>query len=109
MKVHVGGGDPQAHLHRREDPTCDLCGESLKGAMPLPLWVAPSDGKDEQGHPLPNESSVIRMYFCKTHRDELNAAMLKAGRRERNRSLKGQRMYPEINKLTAIKNPIDEQ
>lgn len=96
MDLIKGGEDPQAHMHRRMNPECDLCGAPLKGPMPKPYWVSASARHDdEHGHPVP-EDGHVRVYFCKDHRAQMEEAIQSAYVRERNRSLKGQRLFPDV-------------
>ena len=106
MKTIDGGNEPEANMHRREDPTCDLCGQPFRGVMPAPHWVSASYGKDEQGHPAPG--SPIRMYLCKEHRTNLDEGIRKAYRRDRNRKYKGQAMFPELRRFKIAPAPVED-
>jgi len=102
MDLIKGGDEPQAHMHRRMSPECDLCGAPLKGPMPKPYWVAASARHDdEHGHPVP-EDAHIRMYLCKEHRAQMEEALQRAYRRERNRSIQGQRLFPQIPSVRPV-------
>jgi hypothetical protein len=94
MDVIEGGANPDAHKNRRILPQCDICGIALRGPMPKPYWVAPSaTAPDEHGNPKMEESTV-RVYLCKDHRQSMRDALDNAYRRERDRQLAGQRMFP---------------
>lgn len=103
MDLIDGGDEPNAHMHRRIRPSCDLCGAPLKGPMPKPLWIAPSArALDENGHPE-MEDSVVRVYLCGEHRKALEDAMHSAWRRERDRRLQGQRMFPDVSPVRPVR------
>ena len=95
MKLIQGGGDPDAHLHSRIRPNCDWCGAPLKGRMPKPYWVAFTARRecDEHGHEVPE--NPFRMYLCKEHREAMTAAFDRAVRRERDRTIIGQRIFSD--------------
>lgn len=107
MDVIDGGGDPTAHLHRRARPHCDWCQAPLPGPMPHPFWLAAtSRDRDEHGHPQPEDASV-RVYLCAEHRTQMTAALDHAWRRERDRTMHGQRLLPSLPHLNAVDPETD--
>jgi hypothetical protein len=104
MDVIEGGNDPLAHMHRRMNPTCDLCGKPFAGRMPNPYWLCPSRGYDEQGHHKP-EGAYVRIYLCREHRDAFDEAIRRAWTRERNRLMKGQRFIAGMAGVRPV-NPL---
>jgi hypothetical protein len=62
--------------------------------MPKPFWMAPSAREtNDDGHPVMVDS-IVRVYLCAEHRKALQAAIDSAWRRERDRKVAGQKMFP---------------
>ena len=94
MNLIEGGNEPGAHMQRRMRPTCDICGVVLRGPMPKPFWMAPSArGSYAHGHPAMDDSTV-RVYLCFEHRKVVQDAVDSTWRREADRTIAGQGMFP---------------
>lgn len=103
MDVIEGAGDPGAHMHTREMPECDMCEAPFRGRMPNPYWVASaSQQRDQDGHPQPAGS--IRIYLCRDHRAQLDRALERAARRERNRLLRGQQFLTRLDRTRSLRS-----